>query len=150
MFKHIQFPLYILQINISVVWIDGKERSMENISYRDQILWGTSLSMAEEKEIDLCYDFVKEFVRNRNEIYNICDLAQYTKNFIGMKWQCGESVNGSHLCDKDKSIKKENLIKAIEMMVSDDISINGDQILKSFKKRNYVDEYNCGRIFFVR
>ena len=123
---------------------------MENITYRDQILWGTSLSMAEEKEIDLCYGFVKEYVRNKNDIYNICGLSQYTKNFMGMKWQCGESVNNSHLCDKDLSIKKEDLIGAIEMMVSEDISISGEQILKSFKKRNYVDIYNCGRVFFIK
>ena len=123
---------------------------MENITYRDQILWGTSLSMAAETEIDICYDFVREYVRNRKDIYNKCEQSHPTKNFISIKWECGETANNSDLCDKANSIKKEDLIVEIEKMVSNDISISGEEILKSFEKRKYVDIYKCDRVFFIR
>lgn len=121
---------------------------MENITYRDQVIWGTSLSMAKEDEIELCYGYVKESVERRRDIYYQCKESISTKTFIGERWQCDKAVHSSDLCSTALSIKKEDVIAQIERMVSDDITVSGEEILKAFKNRGYIDIYKCDRVFF--
>ena len=124
---------------------------METMTYQDQRIWGTSLGMAKDDEIEECYKYVKQFINRRKDLYYKCEMSLTTKNFIGNHWQCGESTRSSDLCDKELSIKREDLILAIEKMVlADDIQVSGENILSSFKKRKYIEVYKCGRVFFLK
>lgn len=122
---------------------------MEHMSYRDQIIWGTSLEMAKEDEIALCYKYIKEHIINKNEMFKMCDDAKSTKNFIDVRWLCGEAANSYNYCDKIPSITKEHLAAEIEAMVTDAIDVDGENIIKIFKKRGYIDIYRCNRVFFI-
>lgn len=126
--------------------MEGARLRMENISYRDQVIWGTSLSMAKEDEIGACYNFIKEYIISRKDLYLHCEKAIIEKR----KWICGESLNSAPLCDTARSINKEELISEIELMVSDEITVDGEKILDDFKKRRFVDVYKCGKVFFLK
>lgn len=126
---------------------------MEKITYRDQVIWGTSLNMADEDEIELCYKYIKESIDRRKDLYNICSDAVSANSFINSvdsRWQCGNNVTNLTMCDKVESIEKEELINLIDGMISDDINVNFEEIFKIFKNRGYIDVYRCDRVFFLK
>jgi len=145
------FSYYICPIYSGRLCVNtGKEFIVVDISYRDQVIWGTSLDMAEENEIEKSYDYIRRHIEENNGIYYTCEHSKGTKNFIDMRWLCGEAAHSSDLCNKNHSIKKEDLIREIEEMVSNEIDVSGEKIIKSFKKRGYIDIYKCNRVFFIK
>ncbi|MEX1376427.1 MAG: hypothetical protein AB1Z23_03025 [Eubacteriales bacterium] len=121
---------------------------MENISYEEQIIWGTSLGMASEDEIKLCHDIVKNFVISKSKVYQICESSKSTKNFIDIRWECGEVVSSLDLCEKEFSIKKELLAKEIECIVEKDLTIDGETVVNALKKNGYITICRGGQVFF--
>jgi len=126
---------------------------MEKITYRDQVIWGTSLHMAEEDEIELCYKYIKDSIDKRRDIYSKCNEAISIVSFINSvdpKWRCGNSVKSFELCDKVPSIEKVDLINLIDGMVSDDINIDYEEIFKVFIDLGHIVIYKCDRVFFMK
>lgn len=126
---------------------------MEVLSYRDQVIWGTSLNMADEEEVDLCYKYFKDSASVRRDIYDKCPEAVSIANAVNSidpKWKCGNSVKKLNLCDKHSSIEKDDLIRLIDGMTSDEISVDYDKILKLFEDKGYINVYKCSRVFFIK
>lgn len=124
---------------------------MEQITYQDELIWGTSLNMAKENEIYECYKRVRDYIKNRSDDFNWCKKSNSTKSFMDTKWECGESARSQDLCDKMPSIKSEDFVKEVQSLVTaDEVIVNGENILKSFENKGYISVYNCGRIFFLK
>ena len=126
---------------------------MEVLSYRDQVIWGTSLDMADEDEFELCYKYFKDIAFARRDLHTICSEAisiVSAINSVDPKWRCGNSVKNLKLCDKYASIEIEDLIKLIDGTISDDINVDFEKIINLFKDKGYVDIYRCNRVFFLK
>lgn len=119
---------------------------MEQITYREQIFWGTSLNMALEDEIDLCYKYIKDQIEKTRTFYTKCKQAETTKK----RWLCGEHIKSYPLCGKKAGILKEHLIEVISKMITTDLNINEINIIDSLESHGYIQFYPCGRAYFVK
>ncbi len=138
---------------------------MEKLTHIEQLIWGTSLDMATDEEIDICHRYIKDYLGKHNSEYKICDQSEGTKvkraerrgmslgpaisSFTETVWLCGESYDSSDLCNEVKSISKDDFELMINSMVPDDIEINIDNIIDRFKEKGFAKCYNCNRIFFI-
>lgn len=138
---------------------------MENISYIEHVIWGTSLDMATEEEVDYCYTHIKKHIKNGLDNFHLCKFSEekngvspssvmlydnpfqhYTKD----AWGCGRECKKGDLCDKMCSIKADDLVKVIESMVNNDINIDGKKVIKAFNDKKYILIYSCDRVFFIK
>lgn len=119
---------------------------MEQITYRQQIFWGTSLKMAQEDEIDLCYKYIKEQIEKTKIYYTKCRQAEVNKK----KWMCGENIRNYPNCGKQAGILKEHLIEVIKKMVTKELNINEENIIDSLVTHGYIEFYPCNRAYFVK
>lgn len=126
---------------------------MELLSYRDQVIWGTSLDMADETEIDLCYKFFKESAEIRRDLFDKCPdaiSAVSVVNIVDPKWKCGYPVRDFKLCDKLSSIDKDAFVNLLKELSSADITVDYEKILHLFVEKGYIDIFKCNRVFFVK
>lgn len=121
---------------------------MENISYEEQVIWGTSLGMASEEEVKACYDIVKQFILSKSKVYQICESSKSTKNFIDIRWMCGEVVTTLDKCNKIPSISREMFAREIECIMENDLTIDGEKVIDEFKKNGHVYICRCNQVFF--
>lgn len=119
---------------------------MEHISYLDQIFWGTSLNMAKESEIELCYKYIKEQIEHSKIFYSKCKQAELTKKH----WMCGEHIKNFPLCKKQHSVLKDHLIEVINKMVTTDVNIDEENIVDSLESKGYIQIYPCSRVYFMK
>lgn len=137
---------------------------MENIGKREQLLWGMSVDMASDEEIDECYKNMKEYLAVKKDDLQICEFSKGTirpkanrmsglgtPNDGALLWSCGEQYySSSDLCDKQPSISKQDLRTIIEKMVPDDINVEGYKIIDKFTDKKFIYVCPCQRIFLKK
>ena len=136
---------------------------MRDSEYIKQVIWGTSLKMAKDEEIQECYDIIKGYLEANTENYAICDQAKLKKiepkrSLFGASysmssstaWLCGMMYSGSDLCDKAPSTTIDNIQAVVEKLVPDESSISAQDIVDVFTDAGYAAVYPCNKIFLIK
>lgn len=138
---------------------------MESISCNEHVIWGTSLGMATDEEIDDCYKQIKKYILGTFNDFAICKFSKKKKDispssvmlcdnlfqhYTKAIWGCGRECKKGDLCDVNSSIKLDDLAKAIESMVNNKINVDGGNVVKVLKDKIYISIYLCNRVFFIK